>query len=199
MEEDKNYTETLEERIYEGRIENDEKDILRQLNLFLSNIIKRKRDDPIEGGLQATMIILPTSFGAKVTENDGKSVHERGFVNLVKHLNGDRKYLTDEGIRKLYLYKEESLQKIREGIEIRILDGENHLMLAITAQNNNQTEFQFDIIKKLLKYCKQIKDRGFYDIVEVGFHTKNIKIDFEDLDDNHFREIMAEIENVKSL
>ena len=191
MEEKDYYTTELQERIYHGTVDDDSKTLSHEMNLFLSSLIKRKRNDPYEGGLQATMVILPTSFGAKVTENDGRSVHERGFTNITKFLNGDKIFLTDEGIRRTYLYKEESYQRIREGIEVRFLDGEEELLVAITTHTREQTDFQKEIIKRLLFYVKQIKDRGFYPSLKVGLTTKTIKMnDFEEFNDELYQQMI---------
>ena len=184
------FTSKLEEKIYHGDRFDDSKDISRQLNLFFSNLIKRKRNTPIEGGLQASLIILEDAFAAKVNEDDGMATHARSQVNLVKYLNHDKNYITNQGVRKAIVYKDEVLQLSREGIEIRILDGEDHLMLAIYGATDIHTKFQMETLQKVLFYCRQIKEKNFYKMVEIGLHTPSIIIDFGDFEEGLYQKML---------
>ena len=60
-------TNSLEEKIYSGSIENNQK----ELKPFFAEIIERRRgEDPVNDGLQASIIITKDRFAAKINEND---------------------------------------------------------------------------------------------------------------------------------
>lgn len=60
-------TNSLEEKIYSGSIDNNQE----ELKQFFAEIIERRRgEDAIKDGLQASMIITKDRFAAKINEND---------------------------------------------------------------------------------------------------------------------------------
>ncbi|MBR3661370.1 MAG: hypothetical protein IKN63_05705 [Bacilli bacterium] len=63
---DKYYIKNLEEKIYYGINKNSEAINFEIIKSFFQELIKRKRNDPFEGGLQASMILFSTSFAGKV-------------------------------------------------------------------------------------------------------------------------------------
>ena len=190
------YTNQLEEEIYHGEKSSKKEENKKAIEEFLSELVKRKRNDPLEGGLQAMMVILPASFAAKVNEEDGLSSHAREGVNLIKHMSGERKYLTNEAMGKIVLSQKETMQLLMEGIEVRILDGKDHLMVAIYSMNGKYTAFQIETIENLIDSLKKLKDN--YKELEVGLHTQSINIEFNDLDENHYETIIQEIESYKN-
>ena len=82
------YTDRLEEKIYHATNKDSEEKINEQLKLFFKELTTRKRNDAIEGGLQASLIIFPEIFAAKVNEEDGMGSHAQSNINLVEFING---------------------------------------------------------------------------------------------------------------
>ena len=191
------FTPIQQERFYTGY--DGEEDTLINSNIsgFFKELIARKRDDPFEDGMQASIIILPDRFGMKCCENDGKAPHSNTETNIVRHLNGERKYLTVEGTKRPALYNDELGQIIGEGIEVRVLDGEKELMLAIVAHKDLKSEFQIKILRKIFLVCKALKEKGIYETVNVGFHTPTSKIEFSDFDHEHNERLLIALQKEK--
>ncbi len=190
----KYYTDTLEETIYYGKSNYTEEENKEQLNLFMKELIDRRRKDPIEGGLQASMVILPNSFAAKVNENDGMSTHSITHTNLIKFLNGEKKYLTDATKGLLSFSQKEMYQLLQEGVEVRILDGEEHILFALYSGNNKQTEFQFQVIRDLLDCCRNLKESGNYYFVEIGLSTPDIFTEIKDFNEEVCEDMLHSME-----
>ena len=191
---DDKFTNNLEEKIYFGDT-NDLINVRNQLNLFFKELIKRKRNEPIEGGLQASVVVYKDRAAAKVNENDGKGVHIASNINLTKFLFGDNNYLTEKGIRYFGLYTNELGKFTKEAIEVRILDGQDSLMLAIHSYNEIESLFKLKVLKMIIDICKIIKDKNIYKEIEVGFSTPNISIDFEDFSETRYQTFLNFINN----
>ena len=72
------------EKIYYSNIQNSNEQIKEQISSFIEELYKRRRDDPKEEGLQAGMLIMPSAFASKITENDGKDPHGITNINLLR-------------------------------------------------------------------------------------------------------------------
>lgn len=197
-EEEQLYTDTLEETIYSATSSDSEEKIQSELESFFEELIKRKRNDPIEGGLQASIVIFPNKFLAKVNEEDGMGSHSQSCINLVKYLNNDHKYLTKFGMRHFNLYPKERNQLNILGTEIRILDGEEELMLAIVSEKSKENIFELKIIMEIIKLCSILMNKNYYKNVDIGIHTPNIKIDFGEWTQEKRENIFSTLEtNIK--
>ncbi len=194
MMEDKYWKDHLEEKIYTANINDSQEKINEQINEFLTSLAKRKRNDLYEGGLQASLICFKGSFAAKVSENDGREPHIANEYNLYNFLNHKNKYLTDEGKDHFVLYMMDYLFIERFGFSTRILDSEEELMFPIISKNDIDSEFQIHVLETLIKYCKKMKENNIYKKIEIGIHSKNIEIEFEE---NNFDEILETLENIK--
>lgn len=78
--------EEVKEQFYYGDKSNSEEEIKKQIGLFFEELYKRRKDDTIEDGLQASAIIMPDAFAAKVNENDGIDSHKVTEINLLRYL-----------------------------------------------------------------------------------------------------------------
>ena len=78
---DDRYVNYLSEKVYSSNSIGEY-----EIRSFFDELVYRKREDPVEGGLQASMIVLSNRFAAKVNEKDGTGLHLCEFVNLVKFL-----------------------------------------------------------------------------------------------------------------
>lgn len=188
---DDRYVKYLSEKVYSSSdIDSDY-----ELRMFFDELIFRKREDSVDGGLQAAMIVLSDRFAAKVNEEDGTSLHLSEFVNLVKYLNNDHEYFSQKAMKYPMLYSEQSEIISREGIEIRILDGEDTLMIAICFFSEIN-DYQKDILKKILFLCNSNLDN--YQNIEIGISTPNVIVDFTDLDRGNYEYINSVIDSKQS-
>jgi len=187
---DDKYVKYLTEKIYSSRKEDNLELAERELRLFFNELVQRKRDDPFEGGLQASMVVLSDSFAAKVAEDDGHGLHSCAVINLIKYLKGEDKFYSQKAMRFPTLYLEQRNILSEEGVEIRILDGSENLMLAITSFNNIN-DYQKEIIKKVISISNDIIDN--YQNVEIGIHAPNVIVEFTNLNKESFKNIINSI------
>lgn len=192
------FTDKQEETIYSATSSDSEEKIQSELESFFEELIKRKRNDPIEGGLQASMIILPTVFAAKINEEDGMSPHINSCVNLIKYINNDHKYLTREGTRNFNIYQKENTIINNDVIELRILDGEDTLMIAITSNKKTESLFELKMLKRITTICNNLMNNNIYKNIDIGIHTHNFKIDFGEWTQEKRENIFSTLEtNIK--
>lgn len=194
---DDNYTNTLEEKIYFGTTKNTKGEINKTLNDFFSHLLSRRRNDPIEGGLQASLVCLPNSFAAKVCEDDGLQPHMANEYNLYKFLNNSNQYITTQGIRFFMLVKNELYAIEREGFYIRILNGEDKLMMVVFSKNDIVSPLQTYILKVIANYCKQMLEKKYYQDIEIAIRSNNINVNF-DYYDGKFDDIIEQLSNVNN-
>ncbi len=197
MENDQRYTINQEEMIYVCNQIDNEENIDKNIKEFFTELINRRRNDPVEGGLQACAVVFPDKSAMKICENDGTAPHANAFINLVKHLNGNRNYISVQGTSNFMISRNENKQLIESGIGIRFLDGADELMLAINSNINSLSSHQVDILRKLIVSCKTLKDNNTYKNVKIGCYIADCKIDFEDLNDEHFNNLLDGIESLQ--
>lgn len=178
-----NFINKLEEKIYMLKDYNDNEQIIEQLQEFFQELIERKRNDPIEGGLQATLIICKDKMAAKVNEKDGMETHLVNEINLIRYLNNNYHFITEKAIGKFLLYMHDIEIISSQAIVFRILDGESKLMLAITSNKEIETEFEKIILKNILNICKNIKEQKIYEKLEIGIHFPKSTTEFVDLNE----------------
>ena len=165
-----------------------------ELSTFFSELVNWRRVDPFEGGLQAGAVIFPDKFAMKVCENDGFASHLDSFINLTKYLNNDYRYISSTGIRFHMIYANESRQIHDSGVTIRFLDGEDNLMLIITSKCEILSQFQSEVLNRLLFFCKTLKDKNVYSSVNVGFINRNDVVELDDLSNEQYRRILDSID-----
>ena len=194
MENEKYYTRELTEKIYVGTENNTDEDNYKELLSFFKELVERKRNDPIEGGLQAAIVILSDSYGAKINENDGSGTHIASNINIVKHLKKEKPYFSEMAMSRFNLYSEERRILYSDGIEIRVLDGDDKLMLAITSSHDTNN-FKQNILDKILQICYKLYEKKCYRSIEIGIHTPNIEVEFTDLNDDSYEYIISQLKN----
>ncbi len=187
---DDKYVKYLTEKIYSSRERDNSELAERELRLFFNELVERKRDDPFEGGVQASIVVLSDSFAAKVTEDDGHGLHSCAVINLIKYLKGDYKFYSQKAMRFPMLYLEQRSILSENGVEVRILDGSENLMLAISSFNNIN-DYQKDIIKKVISICNDIIDN--YQNIEIGIHAPNVIVEFTNLNKESYENIINSI------
>ena len=73
----------LTETIYSMNVLNDEDDINYEINTFFGKLMRRRRNDDVEEGLQAGGVIYPDRAGFKISERDGRASHARNIHTVV--------------------------------------------------------------------------------------------------------------------
>ena len=192
------FTDKLSEKIYYCNDRNSNEQIKEQISLFIEELYKRRRDDSQEEGLQAGMLIMPNAFASKITENDGNDPHGITNINLLRYIIMLKKFYVREAGQRYNLIKKEMNEISKNGIEIRIIDEEQNLMMAIQSDSNIHTKFQLAVLKILIEELWRIKQDELYKSVEVGFYSPISEIDVDDLNPELYNEIIEVLEKEKS-
>ena len=149
-----------------------------QIETFFNELIKRKRFDPMEEGLQACGVITPNKAAFKVTEEDGKEPHMYAEVNLINYnITGECDDTIDRSHFNYFNYARGLGEKIRNYLKLRITDSDR-LVLAFTCYDIINT-YQLKIIKKFVELAKKALKNKDYEEIEIGVSAKNINISFD--------------------
>ena len=175
------FTAIQEEKFYYVSLDMPNENINNILTSFFMELVERRKDDPFEGGLQASIVIMPDKATFKVCEDDGKAPHMQTMINSIKYMNNDNNYLTREGISYFALYSKELSQLSEECVEIRVLDGKKELMLAIVSNRDIKSLFQVSLLEKIFAICSSFLENKIYKDIVIGLSTPTEKIDFEPL------------------
>ena len=190
----------LQEKIYLLDDNSNENDIDNQLEMFFQELLRRKRDDPFEDGLQAGGIIYPDKFAFKVNENDGMAPHTHTFETLAQYIDGETKFSEIETIGYTGIRHGDPhswLTINRQGFTIRILMGKDHLVIAIETTSNLISIFQLNIIKKIINITKTIFEQRILSSISINYLTKkdNFLVGFEPMTEEQFNDLDNLIES----
>lgn len=190
-------TDKLTEKVYASNEYDGTIHMQQQLGDFIEELYERRKDDYNEEGLQAGMLIMPNAFAAKITDNDGNDPHLITNINLLRYIKKEKDFYVREAAGKFGLIKNEMSELIRNGIEIRIIDGEQNLMMAINSKQNIQTIFQLTVLKRLIDELWSIKQNELYKSIEVGFYSPISEIDVDELNEEVYSKLIEAIEKEK--
>lgn len=87
------------------------------------------------------------------------------------------------------LYQEEHFQLLTTGVEGRIISNEEEITIIMFANEVQLTEFQKNVIQKLVELCKKIRDENIYKAVKVGISTEEFSSEYGELTDEQIAEI----------
>lgn len=152
MEIDSKYLITkFDEEIYSAKSSDNPDKINESITNFFTEMMKRKRDDSYEGGLQLSAVIFKDCYAAKINEENGTAPHLSTHVNLVRYLNGEKEFFTIHGTRRFKLIHNDMAKLLEEGIEIRMICSTDEFTIIINSENDINSEFEYNIIKSFVK------------------------------------------------
>jgi hypothetical protein len=168
---------TLEEKIYSGIAPEEVEEPLRK---FLQEVVQRRVSNE-EGGLQASIMILPDRVGAKVCEENGLAPHPHSHINLYRFLKGNHNFIAPRDMGRINLYLEDQEDIIRHGVEGRILSNPEEIGLVLFAYQATLTEFQKQVLETLIELYQEIKDQEIYQSVKLGISTEEFSREYDEL------------------
>ena len=189
-------TYQLTEKIYTSDESQGLSEVQAQLSKFFQELISRKKGASVKDGLNAGMVLFPNSWAAKVNENNGTDYHSTTNMNLVRFLNGENVYYTEQQAAEVALSPEETRKVVYEGMQISILSNEQNCKVLIFSYNNTHSLFQLSVLEELLQICEQIKDQYDNNMV-VGFCNRSTMME-EDKIENVKERIQNLIEEKKA-
>lgn len=191
------YTNILRERVYYCNSQENDENIHNQIDWFLKELMSRRRNDPHEGGLQAEMIVMPEAFAAKVNENNGYGPHIIAGINLYKCIKHETRFFTEHALGNYGLFSKEVNEILKNGLEIRILDGKNTIMVAICANNNIKSEYQIKVLEILIDKLNDLQRNRAYTHVKAGVNTPISYLEMDDVKRYAYDNLKIAIKNEK--
>ncbi|MBR0351027.1 MAG: hypothetical protein IJH76_04340 [Clostridia bacterium] len=193
------YTNKLIEKVYYSNSKEKDEKAKEQIQKFLTELHERRREDPYEGGLQAEMVVMPEAFAAKVNENNGYDYHKITGVNLLRYIKKEDKYYSKEAIKHYGLLYNEANDILNNGVEIRILDGKNAIIVAIVSNKGIKSQYQIDTLKILIDNLKESQSKRLYTHVKVGLCTMNGTVECEDIKEQTYNKLINSLENEENI
>lgn len=193
------YTNKLIEKVYYSNSKEKDEKAKEQIQKFLTELHERRREDPYEGGLQAEMVVMPEAFAAKVNENNGYDYHKITGVNLLRYIKKEDKYYSKEAIKHYGLLYNEANDILNNGVEIRILDGKNAIIVAIVSNKGIKSQYQIDTLKILIDNLKESQSKRLYTHVKVGLCTMNGTVECEDIKEQTYNKLINALENEEKI
>ncbi len=179
----------LTEKVYSGDLAREQLENENELWNFFHEYASRKRGNNVfKNGFYASMIIMPDKWAAKVNEQDGQDFHTHTNLNLVRFLNGDDFFLTEDWAGRISLHEDESKKIIDEYISVSLLSCEDQCKIFIFCYNNKHTPFQISTVKEILKICKEIKNE-YQGNLEISFFNKDKSIEMDQITDEQEKKI----------
>lgn len=188
-------TSKMEERVYYSKKGDTTETITNIINSFFDELVQRRRVDIFSGGLQAGLIIGEDSMAAKVNEGDGNESHIATNVNLVKFLNGDFNYITQEGMQSPVLYREDLKQLNTDYIESRIIDGKDKLTMTFVCKRIPLSKYQIDSLKVIMNAINELYNSDVYKNIRVGISIDSDVVDCNNWNNSHYDRITQVINN----
>lgn len=182
-------TSNLNESIYYSNNKSSEVEIRKQIMNFLSELYKRRRNDMLEDGLQAAILIMPDAFAAKVNEQDGDTPHLLNIVNMERYMKGEKNFYNEKTPISTIYDKYSEISSI--GIQVRILDANEEIEFPIIAYNSIQSEFQLKVLEELTNLLKVVQTNKYYSNIRVGMNTPNTDIDVENFNDEIYKRLKS--------
>ena len=174
--------------LYEG---DDDARIHSVLREFFQELVARKGSNGLDG-LQATFVLLPNQFGAKVCEKNGLDYHPQSQVNLIRFLKGRSDFIDSSLLNNCSLWMEEEYE-LEHNIQSRIVSGDNHFLLAIIGKNVDLTDFQRRVLREIINVCKEISNQHVYHSFKVGLWLNDTLINHDILSERQLNRLYSVI------
>ena len=179
----------MEETIYSMNEEDYQRKVLED---FFQEVVSRKERNQ-EGGLQASIVLLKEKMGAKVCEERGLAPHPHSHMNLIRYMNGREDFLSISQMRDYSLYQEEKNELSKNGLDGRIISGDNEFKLVMFGEDVILSDFQKQVVSDILDICKEIRDQHIYQSVSVGFSTEEASMEYDELTDDRIQQLKEEL------
>ncbi len=163
----------LTEKIYSEDISKGSIENKKTLRKFLLEYAKRKRGANIhEDGFHGGIVIMHDKWAAKVNEEDGKDYHTNTNMNLVRFLNNEHHFGTENEASKKALHENEVQAVIDNNMIVNLLSSKDTAKILIFCYNNNHSSYQLSIVRDILEIGKELV-RKYPDGIEVGFFNSD--------------------------
>lgn len=181
----------LEETVYEVRDIDTEDNISFVLSSFMNELMERRKNDQLEGGMQASGVILPDKAGFKINEGDGKASHAHTLETLSQYLNGETMFSGEDTVGLIGLRRNDPngfLNIPKHGIKVRTIASEDGLIFIFETYLLNLTPFQLDVVEKIVNDIEKEYKSGIIKKPFINFITGKDRFVFNE-DENYDEEL----------
>ena len=178
----------LDEEVITVNILDDEEDLDYEIKDFFNKLMKRRRNDSVEEGLQAGGVIYPDRAGFKICERDGNASHAQAQEHVSQYLNGVDEYTSEEAIGFINQRKNDPNSWInisKNGFSVRIVASKEMLIFVFNTYRYDINEFQLNVISKIVNLIKE------------SYYNKEIKYPYINFVTGKDRFIFRENDNIE--
>lgn len=184
----------LEEKIYEmsDSFSDDENNEL--MHNFFQEIMARRKEDDVEGGLQAGGVIYHDKAAFKVNEQDGLAPHCHTIETLAQYMDGETMFSSVDSMGQVSKREGDPHNWVtieNYAFEFRIIIGRQSMFVATSTLNDTITIFQLKVIDKFVDYIKLAFEQGLLKYISFNYVTKEKKFvtDMNDMKESDFDEL----------
>ena len=173
----------LTEKVYSVNIMKDDEDIDYELTSFFNELMRRRRNDDIEEGLQAGGVIYSDRAGFKICERDGLASHAQAQENCSQFINGEEEFSSEEAVGMIGLRKKDPnawANITKNGFSVRIVATENGLIFIFNSYNYSTSYFQLNTIYKLFNLIRDAYKDKKVDYVYINYVTSADRFVFDE-------------------
>ena len=173
----------LTEDVYSMNDGQDKEDIKYEISSFFNELMRRRRDDDIEEGLQAGGVIYPDKAGFKISEANGNGPHAQAQENISQYLNGETEYSNVEDLGMLMKRRNDPnawMNIPNNGFTVRIVANKEMLIFIFDTRKYKMTDFQVDVVTNLLGHIRNAYEDGIIHYPYVNFVTGNDRFIFNE-------------------
>ena len=173
----------LTENIYSMNDGYDEEDLDYEISKFFSKLMKRRRNDDVEEGLQAGGVIFPDRAGFKISERDGRASHAQCQENISQYLNGESEFSSEEAVGFINQRKNDPnawMNITKKGFTVRVVANEEMLIFVFNTYSYDVSHFQLEVIHKLLNLIRETYKNNEIKFPYINFVTGRDKFVFNE-------------------
>ena len=187
----------LTETIYSMNVLNDEDDINYEINTFFGKLMRRRRNDDVEEGLQAGGVIYPDRAGFKISERDGRASHAQTQENVSQYLNGESSFSSEEAVGYINQRKKDPNAWVnisKNGFTVRVVANKEMLIFIFNTHSYNISKFQLEVIQKLFNLIKESYNNNLIQYPYINFVTPRDRFIFNENKD--FDQQLEKLDNL---
>lgn len=175
---------SLSEKVYTMYEFDSEEDIDYELSSFFDEIMARKRDDDIEGGLQAGGVIYPDKAAFKVSEKDGRGSHAQAQEHSSQFINGETSFTGDEAIGFMGGARRSDpnawMNIPKNGFTVRVVATEDMMIFIFNTYSYRISDFQLDVVHNLVTHIKEAYQNNDIKYPYINFVTNSDRFIFDE-------------------
>ena len=187
----------LEEKVFVLNSSESEDNNDYELNSFFNELLSRRRNDYLEGGLQACGVVFSEKAGFKIAERDGSATHAHTDESIAQYLNGETMFSGEDTLGQFNLRKNDPNAWInlpKNSFTVRIVASKDHLIFVFNTYQYKISPFQLEVIEKTFNKIKQAYQNGIIKYPYINYTTREDRFIFNE--DENIDEQLNKLEEI---